>query len=135
MTETPEFATFEMVQDAGYGQDIPDEFKDSVEALIMKAERRLIKRVSSLRQRLADGRLDSITVADVVTDMVLRVIRNPDGFAAEQAEGFSYRTDWGAASGRLHVTKEDLLHLGIGAKTATVGTIRTHTPTWRLPSA
>lgn len=133
--KSPKYATVEMVRESAYGIDIPDEVNEEIAALIVKAERRLLARVKSIPVRIKDGRLSEEVVGDVVTDMVLRVVRNPEGMTSEQAEGFGYRVDWGAASGRIHVTKEDLLHLGIGARGHALGNIRVSTPSWRLPGA
>lgn len=123
---------FDRIRTGGYGLDIPDHARADVEALAARAERRLHQRVPSLTRRLHEGTTDEDTVADVVTDMVLRVIRNPEGLTTETAEGFSYRTDWAAASGRLHVTREDITHLGIRPHPH-IGTIHTTPPAWRLP--
>lgn len=116
-----------------YGMDIPDEFEQEVVALVVKAERRLLRRARSIPDRIKDGRLDVEDVADVVADMVLRVVKNPGGYSSEQAGEFSYRIDWGAASGRIHVTKEDLQNLGIGGSGAGLRPIRSSVPAWRLP--
>ena len=132
---SPKYTTVEMVRGSAYGVDIPSEAEEDITALIVKAERRLLARVKSIPARIKDGRLSEEVVGDVVTDMVLRVVRNPEGMTSETAEGFGYRVDWGAASGRIHVTKEDLLHLGVGASGVAVGSIRTKVPTWRLPGA
>lgn len=127
-----QYADFNLVKSYAYGMDIPDEFEEEVVALIVKAERRLLRRASSIPKRIEDGRLSKEDVADVVADMVLRVVKNPGGYSSEQAGEFSYRIDWGAASGRIHVTKEDLQNLGLGASGATIGVVRSQPPAWRI---
>lgn len=128
----PQYADFDLVRTYAYGMDIPDEFEQEVVALIVKAERRLLRRAPSIPSRIEDERLTKDDVADVVADMVLRVVKNPGGYSSEQAGEFSYRIDWGAASGRIHVTKEDLQNLGVATTAPKFGSIRSRVPRWRI---
>lgn len=123
--------TVEDVERQAYGHHIRAEDHHQVARLIVKAERRLLQRVRSIPARLDDGRLSVETLNDVIADMVLRVVRNPAGISSEQAGEYSYRLNWSAASGRIHITREDLANLGIGTDTAPA-TIWSKPPAWRI---
>lgn len=132
MTTTTRYTTPETLQAAAYGLDIPEAHREQVEALLAKAERRLINRVKHIPKRIDQGKLTAEEVADVVHDMVLRVVKNPGGYSSEQAGEFSYRLDWAAASGRIHITKEDLKNLGIGTNGPAVGVMWSKPSAWRI---
>ena len=129
----PQYASPDGVRAQAYGVHLPESSDDQLTALILKAERRLLARAKSIPQRVEDGRLAVEDVADVVTDMVLRVVRNPGGYSSEGAGEFNYRIDWAAASGRIQVTREDLTNLGIGQSGPAIGSYRSNVPSWRLP--
>lgn len=57
---------------------------------------------------VADGRLDAEVAALTVANMVLRVMRNPNGLRAESTGPFSRTYDTSAAAGLLVVTEYDL---------------------------
>lgn len=69
--------------------------------------------IPDLDARLADGRTTAAAVRIVVVRMVLRVLRNPDGFKNEQAGDYGYSRDAAVASGLLSVTDADKALLGI----------------------
>lgn len=79
--------------------------------------------VLDLDARLADGRTSVAAVRIVVVRMVLRVLRNPDGFKNEQGGDYGYSVDTEVSSGRLFLTRDDLALLGIRS-VGKVGTIK-----------
>lgn len=123
------------VRSAAYGITIPqsNDVDRSLEALIRKAERRLLARVPSIPARIASAELEVAAVRDAVEDIVLRVIRNPNGYSSEQAGEFSYRIDRVVASGRIEITPEDLVGLRPSKRAGTGRSIRLAIPRWRLP--
>lgn len=127
------YATFQDVVDAGYGMDIPVEATAAVEALIGKAELRLLARVPTIPARILDGTLDTDLVRGAVEDIVLRVIRNPNGYSSEQAGEFSYRIDRAVASGRIEITPDDVQDLLPVSRARGIGSFRVGVPSWRLP--
>lgn len=132
MSTPTQFATPDDVRAVAYGLDIQQESDAEVQALINKAQRRLLNRAPGITRRLNDGQLTTAEVTDVIVDIVLRVVRNPVGVESEQAGEFSYRINWAAASGRIHITSEDLKNLGIGTGAGTSRSIRSSPSKWRL---
>ena len=84
-------------------------------ALLRDASALLRARVADLDARLTaePPQLDSDLVVAVICGMVLRVLRNPNGYQQENIEGYGYIRSTAAASGYLYVSPEDLLALGI----------------------
>lgn len=80
--------------------------------------------VPDLDARLADGRTSAAAVRIVVVRMVLRVLRNPEGFKNEQAGDYGYSVDTAVASGRLFLTADDLALLGLGSRSRRLGTMK-----------
>jgi len=132
----PPYTSPQDIRDAAYGITIPPggEVDASLSGLIDKAERRLIARVPSIPARVADGTLEVAAVRDAIEDIVLRVVRNPNGYSSEQAGEFSYRIDRVTASGRIEITDADLVGLLLPVSASTgFGSIRLGVPSWRLP--
>lgn len=127
------YADFSDIQLAAYGLDLPGSAQQSVEAIIAKAEARLLARVPSIPERVESGELGTDLVRGVVEDIVIRLIRNPQGFSSEQAGDFSYRIDRLAASGVVQVTDDDVKDLLPKGSVRSFGTVRLGVPAWRLP--
>ncbi len=105
-------------------------------ALIDKAVRRLFGKCPGLQERMASASEDSrATVADVVLDAVMRVIRNPDPTYESEGEGnYNYKLNKLVASGNLWFPKEDLEVIGCGGGTMVPRTVRvTATQGWGFP--
>lgn len=101
------YATFSDVQDA-YESTIPDAQIPWVNNLIDRAERLLFARVPGLAARIAAGTQDLTAVADAISAAVLRVVRNPAGFASETEANYAYTVDRTVAGGKLFFTGDDL---------------------------
>jgi len=86
-------------------------------ALSIKIEQaeRLIR--ARLHAEIADwitaGHTTAEDVADVVADMVLRTVRNTTGVTAQSAGPFSQTFDASVASGKLWLTRENRMQLGL----------------------
>lgn len=80
------------------------------EALLIDAWAILLHSVPDIEARLdaAPATLDVNIVRAVVSSMVLRVLRNPDGKRIEQIDDYSYTRDDSRASGTLYVAAEEL---------------------------
>ncbi len=76
-------------------------------ALLRAASKIVRARMPALETMLADGRLDPDLVALAVTNMVLRVLRNPGGLRAETVGPFSRTYDTTHAAGLLVLTKDE----------------------------
>lgn len=98
--------------------------------LIRAASAMLRSRVPLIDQQIAQGLVTQEMAALVVTNMVLRVMRNPNGLRSETTGPFSRTYDTTAAAGLLVITDYDLAAItpievvpdGIGA--LGIGTIR-----------
>lgn len=53
-------------------------------------------------------------VIQIQCAMVLRVIRNPDGFLSEQIDDYQYRRDAAVSDGSLYISDAELALLGSG---------------------
>jgi len=98
---------------------------DFVSGLIRRASAMVRSQVASADIRIANGTLDRQTVADVVTDMVIRVLRNPEGIKQETIGPTATVYDPLVAAGRLFLDPDELFILTPPAAVrAAVGTIR-----------
>lgn len=105
-----EFADISAVELA-WNQLVPDDSSDHVDYLIDKAERLVRARVPSLADRITAEKITTEDVSDVVCDMVIRVLRNPDGYRYEAAGDYSYQRDSSVATGTLALTTAELARL------------------------
>lgn len=82
---------------------------------LVAAHARLRAKVPGLDARVASATdpLESLLVKEVLVEMVLRVVRNPEGYSQENDGDYGYTRDRAVASGRLHVTAEELEELGV----------------------
>lgn len=114
------YATHEDVQ-ARYEQDLDPRLEAIVDVRLGDAERLIRHRIKDLDDRIALDPaeltyLDVEIVKQVEADMILRLIRNPDGYSQESDGNYSYAIYQAVASGRLEVSDQewDLLGLGTG---------------------
>ncbi|HVV11581.1 Gp19/Gp15/Gp42 family protein [Amycolatopsis sp.] len=77
------------------------------------AERMLRRRVPDLADQIAAGTIDQGDVVMIEADMVLRLIRNPDGYKTETDGNYSYTISAEVASGRLQVLADEWALLGV----------------------
>jgi len=98
--------------------------------LVRAASSLLRQRVPGIDEDVRAGRVDADVAALTVTNMVLRVMRNPNGLRSETTGPFSRTYDTSAAAGQLVVTDYDLAAvtavevLADGLASLGVGTIR-----------
>lgn len=134
MSEQYPYVDFEGVKEAAYGMTVPSAAQPSVERLIAKAGERLAARVPRIQERVRDGSLSKELVAGVIEDMVIRVIRNPYGYASEQAGEFMYRIDRAVASGAVQVNQSEVdLLMDAASAGSGFGRISMSLPPWRIP--
>lgn len=106
-----------------------------VQSLIDRAERLLISRRRSIPGRVASGALDVDNVRDAVSNAVLRVARNPEGFERESEGTYSYGQHRDVAAGKLYFTGDDYALVDQGATGVGFGSIRVGIPAHRRPPA
>lgn len=68
----------------------------------------LTSRRPSLEDDMMAGTVSEGNVIRVVTAMVLRILRNPEGKLEETIDDYRYRRDSLVSSGALHVTSDEL---------------------------
>jgi hypothetical protein len=78
-----------------------------VEVLIADAVALIVDECPTVPSRLASGALSSNNYKRVVSDVVKRIIRNPEGLSSESEGGYSYTANAAAASGTFWLTDRD----------------------------
>jgi hypothetical protein len=96
--------------------DIADGDVDKVETLLERAEARIKQAYPDLEVRMADGRTSLVLVKQVESEMVVSVLRNPNGWQShtETTGPFSHSAtvNVAAASGLLRLSKDQRALLG-----------------------
>jgi hypothetical protein len=119
---------FAAIGDVGaqYGSMTPAE--DSLAGWLLRAASNMVRaRVPTIDQSIAAGTVSGDLVALAVTNMVLRVLRNPGGLRSETVGPFSRSYDTTVAAGLLVLTDDELSLLsptGSAARTAVIGEMR-----------
>lgn len=104
------YATVADLEDRWRSLSVEERFR--AEVLLADASRRVRARFLTLEARLAAGTLDPMTVVDVVTGMVRRVLMAGDTEnvtqQAQAAGPFSLSQSFGNPMGNLYLTAEDV---------------------------
>lgn len=107
------WATFNDVTVRWVGSDVPTD-TDLVEALIADAEQVILASYPAIQDRITAGTLPLARVTFVVTQMVSRVLRNPEGLSSwQQTSGpFMQGRSWanGSRNG-LYLTDDEVAML------------------------
>lgn len=93
-------------------------------ALLDDAWAILLARDATIDTRLTAGTLDAALVRAVVSAMVLRVMRNPDGKRQESIDDYSWTRDEALSAGSLYVSDDELALLAAPKTGLTRGSIR-----------
>lgn len=110
-------ATADDVQ-ARYEQDLDDRLTGIVNTRLGDAELLIKSKIKDLEDRLLlpstdDNYLDEDVLIMVEAEMVLRLIRNPEGYSQESDGNYSYAIYQQVASGKLEVTDDEWDLLGV----------------------
>lgn len=84
-----------------------------IERRLEQVERMIVRRIPDLADRIAAGDIDEADVVDIEAEAVLRVVRNPEGYASETDGWYSYQLNGEASSGKLKILPEEWQTLGI----------------------
>lgn len=107
------YATFDDLQERFEGE-IPGSSMILLERKIAQAERLIRSRLhAEIEDWITAGRTTADDVKDVVCEMVLRTVRNSSGVTAQTAGPFSQQFDAAVASGKLWLTRENRMQLGL----------------------
>lgn len=110
---------------AQYGSMTPAE--ESLAGWLLRTASNLVRsRRPNIDQQIADGYVSSEMAALAVTNMVLRVLRNPSGLRAETVGPFSRSYDTSVAAGLLVLSPDDeaLLNPSAAPDTGALGQFR-----------
>lgn len=106
------YATSEDVE-VRFMRPLDEDEKRVVAARLEDAELLLRSRIPDLDEKVTAGALDQALVVMVEAEMVLRLIRNPDGLVQETDGSYSYSTSQKVASGLLEVLPREWTLLGV----------------------
>ena len=76
----------------------------------------LLGRRPNLEADVAAGTVTEANVVRVLCAMVLRVLRNPEGYDSETIDDYTYRRNAIVSSGALHVTSDELADVTPGRR-------------------
>lgn len=99
--------------EARLGRTLDSSESQIVTARLGDAELIIKSRIPDLSTKITDGKIIQAAVVMVEADMVLRLVKNPDGFAQETDGNYSYTLHSDIASGRLSVLPHEWALLGI----------------------
>lgn len=71
----------------------------------------LLARLPNLEANMTAGTVTAANVVRVIANMVIRILRNPDGKSEEQIDDYRYRRDALISSGALIVSADELADL------------------------
>jgi hypothetical protein len=110
------YATAQDVQDR-YEQDLDERLTALVTTRLGDAELLIKHKIPDLDDRISDpehpNHLDEAVVVLVESEMVLRLIRNPEGLSQESDGNYSYAIYQQVASGKLEITDDEWALLGL----------------------
>lgn len=108
-----DYATVEDVE-ALWGQPIPADSSTftQVSALLSGAHAIVRSRVPTIDARVLGGTVPADVVRYIIAEMVIGVLRNPDGLKMEMAGVFQRQIDTNQASARMSLNDDQLQMLG-----------------------
>ena len=71
----------------------------------------LVARRPTLEADITAGTVSEANVVRILANMVLRVMKNPEGKRSEQIDDYSYTRDTALSAGELYVTADELADL------------------------
>lgn len=114
------YATLTDVTDR-WGKSATGKMATLINVRLGDVERMILRRFKAAGLVLADEisstRLDVEDVKQVEAEAVLRLVRNPEGFASETDGDYTYEVIQALASGVLEITPEEWEILGITSQT------------------
>lgn len=102
------------------GRDLDTSEARIVAARLNDVELMIKARIPDLATRVTAGAPTAATVAMVEADVVLRLLRNPEGIVGETDGNYSYQLNWANVTGRLMITDEEWALLGIRQSVFTI---------------
>lgn len=118
---------------AAYGTRIPADADPAITRLIQKAMQRITEEVPNLDARMSAELVAQATLDDIVEDMVVRVVKNPNGYRQVGIDDFQATIDTTLSSGGLYLSEEERIRLAGKPKRRRIGSARLNLPIWRQP--
>jgi len=84
-----------------------------VETRLEDVERMIKRTIPDLDELVSAGMIDVEDVIQVESDVVLRLARNPEGYASETDGNYMYQLRSDLASGKLEITDDEWAILGV----------------------
>jgi hypothetical protein len=106
--------------EARLGRELDSSETTIVNTRLGDAELLIKSRAKDLDARIEAGSLDQALVVMVEAEMVLRLIKNPDGFVQESDGNYSYMISSAVASGRLELLPDEWALLGVSSGMFTI---------------
>lgn len=113
------YATLEDVQ-ARYHLPIDESMEALVAARLQDAEDMIRGRIPDLDERIDQGLLPANTVIRVISDAVIRLVRNPDGYISETDGNYTYQLSFDGGGSDLTITPSEWWDLGLRNKVRVV---------------
>jgi Phage protein Gp19/Gp15/Gp42 len=95
------------------GRALTPEETAMVDRRLAEVERHIKRRIPDLDDKFTAGDIDAADVVQVEADVVLRLVRNPEGYASESDGTYGYTFSREVASGRLEILPEEWEVLGV----------------------
>jgi hypothetical protein len=96
-----------------WGRKATPEEDELITTRLGDVERMIRRRIPDLDARVAAGTINLDDLIQVQADVVLRLVRNPDGYVSETDGDYTYQLSQKAASGVLELTPEEWAILGV----------------------
>lgn len=98
---------------ARLGRTLTTEETALVAVRLADAERMIIRRIPELAGQTEAGQIDVEDVKQVEAEAVLRLVRNPDGYASETDGNYSREFARDITSGKLEILPDEWRTLGV----------------------
>jgi hypothetical protein len=95
-----------------WGRTLTTEETAMIEARLEDVERKIRRRISDLDQQITAGTISAADVKQVESDVVLRMVRNPEGYLSETDGNYTYMLQQDSGSGKLEIRNEEWELLG-----------------------
>jgi Phage protein Gp19/Gp15/Gp42 len=93
---------------------LSDQERTNAQAFLEDAWWLILGRRPSLEADMTAGTVAMGNAVRVVSAVVLRLLRNPEGLASESIDDYTYRRDSLTSSGALHITPDELADITPG---------------------
>jgi hypothetical protein len=110
------------------GRTLTPEEADLVTVRLADVERLILRRIPDLADKITANDVDVENVIQVEADAVLRLVRNPEGYASETDGNYGYTFSREVSSGRLEILTHEWVMLGEKASGLSFIDVRPRTP-------